>query len=69
MREKIDKQTFVNDFEINTTTWVCDANDLLWDIKVLMREYYVGTFNKKGNYLVVKFNNGQKFRIAVAEIK
>ena len=46
-----------------------DVNDLLTDIKVLMREYYVATFGESGKSLNIAFNNGQKFRLTVEEVR
>lgn len=42
--------------------------DLMTDIKVLLREYYIATFGESGNSLNIAFNNGQRFSIAVAEV-
>lgn len=46
-----------------------DASDLLLDIKVLLKEYYVATFTGDGSALVIKFNNGQKFKLNLEEIE
>ncbi len=46
-----------------------DASDLLLDLKVLIKEYYVATFSDEGKSLVISFNNGQKFKINLEEIK
>ena len=54
---------------VDTQSWVCDAQDVLRDIKFFIRESYVGFYSETGESLVVKFNNGQKFRISVVEIK
>ena len=45
-----------------------EAIDLLVDIKALLKEYYIATFNKNGNSLNITFNNGQKFRLTVKEV-
>lgn len=48
--------------------WTCDAIDLLLDIKFFMKEYYVAFFEDDNDRLIIKFKNGQKFRIIVNEI-
>ena len=42
--------------------------NLLLDLKVLMSEYYVATFDINGENLVLKFNNGQQFTLKIEEI-
>ena len=59
---------FVSKEGENGRDYVIDANDLLLDLKVLMKEYYIGTFNTEGTALKVNFKNGQKFLISVSEI-
>ena len=44
-----------------------DVHDLLIDLKILMKDYYVATFTETGNELIVAFNNGQKFKITMSE--
>ncbi len=52
-----------------------NASDLLLDLKVLLKEYYIATFTSDGNALLINFNNngkrggqlrlqGQRFRFA-----
>lgn len=49
--------------------WVCDVDDILRDIKIFIHENYTACYDEDGKSLIVKFNNGQKFRISVNEIK
>ena len=44
-----------------------DAMDLLTDIKVLIKEYYLATFCESGDSLNIKFNNGQTFKLSIVE--
>ena len=44
------------------------ANSLLLDLKVLLSEYYLATFNLEGDALILRFTNGQIFRITMKEI-
>lgn len=46
-----------------------DETGLLMDIKYLINEFYLATFTDTENTLDIAFNNGQKFRLAVNEIK
>lgn len=43
------------------------ANDLLLDLKVLMKEYYIATFSEDNGSLKIALNNGQKFRLILLE--
>lgn len=46
-----------------------EENDLLMDVKFLINEYYVGTFSANKNSLLLKLNNGQKFKLSLTEVK
>lgn len=46
-----------------------EAGDLLFDLKVLLKEYYIATFTDDGKSLLINFNNGQKFKLSLEEIK
>lgn len=48
---------------------VIDEMSLMMDVKVLLNEYYLATFDENGNSMKIALNNGQKFRITVEEIK
>lgn len=54
---------------VERLTSVIDEMSLMMDIKVLLNEYYLATFNENGNSLKIALNNGQKFRITVEEMK
>ena len=45
-----------------------DKQDLLIDLKVLMKEFYLGTFTDDGQSLTLEFFNGQKFALKIEEI-
>lgn len=45
-----------------------DAESILFDLKVLMREYYDATFTFEENALKLQFTNGQTFVLCVKEI-
>lgn len=49
--------------------WKVEPNEILCDIKFLLREYYVATFGIDEKSLILGFNNGQKFKITVSEIR
>ena len=46
-----------------------EAESLLLDLKVLLREYYAATFTPEENALKLQFNNGQVFVVSIKEIK
>ena len=48
--------------------WSCDALDVLLDVKFFLKEYYPAFFEDDGKSLIVKFNNGQKFKITAEEM-
>lgn len=45
--------------------WKTSEQDLLFDLKCLIKEYYVATFTKSGENLKLSFENGQSFLISV----
>lgn len=45
--------------------WVTTEQDLLFDLKCLIKEYYVATFTESGENLKLSFENGQSFLISV----
>lgn len=47
--------------------WTVDEDEMLCDIKKLLSEYYLATFNADGASLNISFNNGQKFCITIKE--
>ncbi len=51
----------------NKLNYSVDAHSLLIDIKILLKEYYLATFNEEGNRLIIKFNNGQKFKLTLTD--
>lgn len=44
------------------------VTDLLLDLKVLMKEYYCGTFTEDEKGLKLQFLNGQRFIMSLREI-
>ena len=45
--------------------WRTTEHDLLFDLKSLIKEYYVATFTESGENLKLSFENGQSFLISV----
>ena len=43
-----------------------DVEDLFLDLKVLLKEYYMGTHD--GKALMLNFSNGQKFKLSLCEV-
>ncbi len=46
-----------------------EAEDIMLDLKVLLKEYYAATFGINGKSLKISFNNGQVFKLSVLEEK
>ena len=67
--ESSTKHLFATEYDcVKGLTYTVDASELLADIKVLMKEYYVATFCNNGNSLKIAFNNGQSFCVTVLEM-
>ena len=45
-----------------------DAESILLDLKVLLREYYTATFTKDEDALRLQFSNGQTFILSAKEV-
>ena len=45
------------------------AKDIALDLKFLLKDYYLATFDVSGKALNVNFENGQKIKLTVEEIK
>ena len=45
-----------------------EAEEILFDLKVLLRDYYAATFTKDENALKLQFNNGQTFILSAKEV-
>ena len=45
-----------------------EKQELLLDLKVLIKEFYCGTFTDDGQSLTLNFFNGQKFALKIEEI-
>lgn len=46
-----------------------EAQSILLDLKVLLRDYYAATFTAEGNALKIQFNNGQAFILNIKEVE
>ena len=46
-----------------------ESESILFDLKVLLREYYAATFTIEENALKLQFNNGQIFILSAKEVK
>ena len=45
--------------------WKTSEQDILFDLKCLIKEYYDATFPESGENLKLSFENGQSFLISV----
>ena len=62
--------TMITEMEISDADFVFKVNteDILLDLKFLIKEYYCGTFTNDRKSLIMQFNNGQKFILDLKEI-
>ena len=60
--------SFVVDEEISDIKSKTDIKGILYDIKYLMQEYYIGNFSETGDSLIIQLSNGQVFEVCVNEI-
>lgn len=51
----------------NVANRSCREQDLVFDIKYFMEDFYLAKFIENGNKLRVLLDNGQKFTISVKE--
>lgn len=54
--------------QLNDLQYKVEVEDLFLDLKVLLKEYYMGTFTNDGQALMLKFTNGQKFKLSLVEV-
>ncbi len=47
---------------------VCNEQDIVFDIKYFIQDFYFAKFIASENHLQVNFDNGQKFIISVREL-
>ena len=59
---------FVDEYEsCEGLTCVVEEDEMLYDIKKLLSDHYIATFDIYGKALNISFNNGQKFGVTVQE--
>ncbi|MDE5654441.1 MAG: hypothetical protein K2I46_02410, partial [Clostridia bacterium] len=54
--------------EFDRLDYQLSLEDMLLDLKVLIKEYYCGTFTNDGKSLKITLNNGQKFLLNMTAI-
>lgn len=63
------EHVFLKELEsLNGFDYKIDVKSFLLDVKVLLREYYAGTFTEQADALTVRFNNGQSFILSAKEV-
>lgn len=63
------KKTRTNESNnLQNVGWHCDTLNILKEIRMFMRDNYLGICLEEDDRLVLKLINGQKFSIKVAEI-
>lgn len=47
---------------------IMSASEMAMDLKFLLRDFYLATFDVSGESLNINFENGQKFKLTVKEV-
>ena len=66
MKENV-KSTELNT-DLDGLDYKISLEDMLLDLKVLLKEYYCATFTHDGKSLKITLNNGQKFLLNMTAI-
>lgn len=53
--------------EIEKAPYAIEAAELSEELKIILKDYFLGTVSENGNSLQIKFLNGQKFKITVEQ--
>ena len=61
MKEKVESVEHIFNTQFDKLNYKISLDDMLLDLKVLLKEYYCGTFTDDGKSLKISLNNGQKF--------
>ena len=54
--------------QLNDLQYKVEIEDLFLDLKVLLKEYYMGTFTNDSKGLTLNFTNGQKFLLSLKAV-
>ncbi|MDE5654138.1 MAG: hypothetical protein K2I46_00840 [Clostridia bacterium] len=54
--------------ELDNLDFNISIEDMLLDLKVLIKEYYCATFTSDGKSLKITLNNGQKFLLSLTAV-
>ena len=68
MKENIEIADHIFNTQFDKLNYKVSIDDMLLDLKVLLKEYYCGTFTEDGKSLKITLNNGQKFLLSMTAI-
>ncbi|MDE6275063.1 MAG: hypothetical protein K2M75_00845 [Clostridia bacterium] len=68
MKESKEIAEHIFNMQLNNLDYKVGVDDMLLDLKVLLKEYYCGTFTDDGNSIKITFNNGQKFILKLTAV-
>ncbi|MDE6474027.1 MAG: hypothetical protein K2L70_02905 [Clostridia bacterium] len=68
MKEINESTEHIFNTEFDRLDYQLSLEDMLLDLKVLIKEYYCGTFTNDGKSLKITLNNGQKFLLNMTAI-
>lgn len=59
----------ITEKEIAEISYVVEPQEILLDLKFLMKDFYAATFTVDGEALKLTFSNGQTFMLKAEEVK
>ena len=68
MKENVESVEHIFNTQFDGRNFEVSIDDMLLDLKVLLKEYYCGTFTHDGKALKITLNNGQKFLLNMTAI-
>ena len=68
MKENVESAEHIFNTQFDGRNFKVSIDDMLLDLKVLLKEYYCGTFTHDGKSLKITLNNGQKFLLNMTSI-
>ncbi|MDE7070353.1 MAG: hypothetical protein K2O86_00060 [Clostridia bacterium] len=68
MKDNSKNTEHIFDTKFDESNCKLSLDDMLLDLKVLIKEYYCGTFTNDGKSLKITLNNGQKFLLNMTAI-
>ena len=68
MKENVESIDHIFNTQISNLNYKVSVDDMLLDLKVLLKEYYCGTFTHDGKSIKISLNNGQNFLLNLTAV-